>query len=290
MNRFLAISGVAAVLGLGACKEKGPAIEMGNRSIEDSTYVTTSVPAAQKHYILAEEFTGATCTNCPDARDMLHDISAANDHRIIVMGIHCFGIGQATPVHDAKYDFRTEEGTSIKNTYYGDLQGIPSAGFDRVKVGNISALLTPKWANAINERLAKNTPVNIEMTSSYDESIHKASAEVKITFTQATAGKFKLSLVLVEDSLIDAQEFPSSEVQHDYVFMHTFRDYISDILSNVPNVEAGRTFIRRFKNFDMKIPGGSEQKEGWKAKNCKLIAFVHNDTEVLQAAEVHLGE
>lgn len=290
INKRLLILAGTVLLSLAACKEKGPDIQLGKAVIVDSTY-TAPVEAAQKHYVLVEEFTGATCTNCPKARDLLHSISVANDERLIVMGIHPFGIGQATPVHDSKHDFRTEKGTSIKNTYFGDLAGIPAGGFDRMKFGGGSALLTPKWPNAIQERLAVPTPVNVYITSTYDEATKKANIEVKIALTADLSEAPKLSIVVIEDSLIDAQEFPGAEVDHDYVFMHTFRDYITAIngdavVTTGATLEPGRVFIREYKNVDI--------NPDWVVKHCKLIVFVHYDngtnTEVLQAAEVHLAE
>lgn len=288
MNKYLLLLAGAGVLSFSACKEKGPSIDFGTSLKEDSTYIAP-VPTAQAHYVLVEEFTGATCTNCPEARDMLHDISAANDERLIVMGIHPFGIGQAFPVHDSKYDFRTEKGTAIKNTYYGDLQGIPAAGFDRVKLGGVAALLTPKWASAIQDRLAVPSPVNLDIKSTYNETTHKADIEVKVAYTADIIGAHKISLVLIEDSLIDAQEFRGAEIQYDYVFMHVFRDYLSSIngepfLDDVSSKQAGRVFIRRFNNVEI--------DPAYVAKHCKLIAFVHYDkndnTEVIQAAEAEL--
>ncbi len=292
MNRFFLLTGALAIIGLTSCEEKGPIIEMGKGGVSaDTTYVVTDIPTPQKHNVLVEEFTGATCTNCPAARDFLSDISKNNDNRLIVMGIHPFGIGQANPVHDSKYDMRTEKGTSIMNAYYSDIQGIPAAGFDRVKVNGVSALLKLKWADAINNRLAEPSPVNIELKSSVDESTRKGTVEVKITYTEAIAGSHKLSLVIIEDSIVDAQEFERAEIVWDYNFMHTFRDYITavngdPILENVAQKEAGRTLVRTISNFEL--------KEEWKIKNLKLIAFVHYEDgdkrEVLQAAEAHLGE
>lgn len=292
MSRFLLLTGALALMGLASCEEKGPIIEMGKGGVSaDSTYVVADIPTPQKHNVLVEEFTGATCTNCPAARDFLKDVSESNDNRLIVMGIHPNGIGQATPVHDSKYDLRTEKGTSIMNAYYSDIQGIPAAGFDRVKVNGVSALLKLKWADAINARLAKPSPVNIELKSSVDESARKGTVEVKITYTEALAGNHKLSLVVIEDSIIDAQEHSGKPIEWDYNFMHTFRDYITavngdPILENIAQKEAGRTLVRTISNFEL--------KEDWKIKNLKLIAFVHYEDgdkrEVLQAAEVHLGE
>ena len=287
-NRLLIFAGVA-LLSFAACKEKGPDIQFGKALAVDSTY-TAPVEAAQKHYVLVEEFTGATCTNCPKARDFLSEKTKENDGRLIVMGIHPFGIGQANPVHGAKYDFRTEKGTSIKDTYFGDIQGIPAAGFDRVKdAQGRSALLSNLWAKPIQDRLALPAPVNISITSSYDEATKKADIEVKIAVTGDLSVAPKLSIVVLEDSLIDAQEHPSADIEYDYVFMHVFRDYLTAIngdafVTNGASLAAGRVFIRKYKNVDI--------NPKWVAKHCNLVGFVHyNDgtnTEVLQAAEVHL--
>lgn len=290
MNKNWLIAIPVLLLSISSCKEKGPIIDMGGKEIADTFYVG-AVVAPQAHNVLVEEFTGATCTNCPAARDQLKEISDANDHRLIVVAIHPNGVGQAKPVHDAKYDFRTEKGTSIKDIYYNDLQGIPAAGFDRVKVDGGSALLRTKWPAAIQARLDMGTPVNLELASKFDAASNKATIDVKVIYTQAMTDTPKITLALIEDSLIDKQEIGGQEIVENYVFMHVFRDFLTAVngdafMTSKPQKEAGLVFIRQYKNIEI--------NPDWKAKNCHIVAFVHydngDDREVLQVAETHLVE
>lgn len=277
-------------LTLVACKERGNTIEFANKVVEDSTYVA-SVEPVQKHNILVEEFTGAQCVNCPAAALQLHELSSANDDRLIVIGMHLFGYGPAEPAPGHKYDLRTEESGKLKDIYFGDFAGAPAAGFDRLKLDGKYANDTRHWNKGVEEGLVKKAPVNIEITSKYDQAGNKANIQVKLSYTTDLTGKHKLSIALVEDSIVDVQEIPGAANAFDsnYVFMHTLRDYVTALngdafLDDLANKEAGRVFIRRFNNVEI--------NPDWVAKHCRLIAFVHyndgDNREVLQAAEANL--
>jgi hypothetical protein len=290
MKKISLLLSSAAVLLFGACKEKGPDIDFGKLKVSDTTYTSSTIEAPQAKYVLVEEFTGATCTNCPAARTKLATISAANNNRLIVMGIHPKGIGQAEPVPGIhRHDFRTDIGTTIQNVYYSTIQGIPAAGFDRTMFNGERILTTEKWANPIETRLALKTPLNISIVSNYDQSKGAADIQVKVVYTEDVEPMHNLSVAIIEDSIVDAQEFPFSAIDTNYMFMHVFRDLLTSAigkpyLENLAKKEKGRVFIRTYYNYKL--------NPDWNPNHCKVIAFVHNgdgdNKEVIQVAEADL--
>ena len=145
------------------------------------------------------------------------------------MALHVFGPPQGAPVHNLHiFDFRTQEGTDILNSVFGNVSGIPAAGIDRVPVSGNLAMNRSFWDAAINDRMAATTPVNLDLESTYDATTGKALIKVKVAYTQDFAFAHSLSLVIMEDGMIDAQEYPD-RIDTFYTFKHVVRDYITNI-------------------------------------------------------------
>lgn len=280
------ILAVSACLSLLSCKEKGPFIDFGARQFIDTSY-TTTVETPEPHRVLVEEFTGASCPNCPAARQKLADLSNANPGRVLVVAIHPFGLPQGAPVHNVgKYDFRTQKGTDLLTTIYPDVVGIPVAGIDRVPVNGKLQLLSNVWPSAINTRLLFNPPVNLTLTSTFTESTRTASIKLRIAYTQPVDFGHSVTMAIIEDDLVDAQEKPDSIVT--YTFKHVFRDFVTpvsgqNIQAEVATKPAGYVYEATFKY---------PVSDAWKPENCHVVAYVHrNDPtnrEILQAVETDL--
>ncbi|RYD58349.1 MAG: Omp28-related outer membrane protein [Sphingobacteriales bacterium] len=281
------LAGLAGIVLMTSCEEKGPIIELEPREpAEDTTYVGT-VGTVQPKKILIEEFTGATCPNCPDAQVMLNNFSAQNPGRLAIMAVHVLNVSQTRPVKGAKYDFRTQDGTDAATTYYGAINNLPNAGIDRTKslAGDMQQP-TGAWGKSIEDRLKLSATVNLDVASTYNAQTRMATIEVKIAYNKAMEGQQFLSLALVEDGMIDKQD-KTGVVVEDYVFNHVLRDYITSPVGvaylGSTTKEAGRVYIRRFKY---------KVEDARVAEKCHLIAFVHSNNgenkEVLQAADAHL--
>ena len=57
---------------LQSCKEVLP-VRVVTASV-DSTFVTTNIPSPQSKVVLFEEYTGASCPNCPDGHKIVKEI------------------------------------------------------------------------------------------------------------------------------------------------------------------------------------------------------------------------
>lgn len=287
VSLLLALAGVVM---LTSCDEKGAlgVILEPQELAEDTTYVGT-VATAQPRKMLVEEFTGATCPNCPDAQALLSNLNAQNGERLATMAIHVLNNPQTRPVKNAKYDFRTQDGTDAGNTFFGTVNNLPIAGLDRVKNAKAERLMQKNdWAGVVSDRLKVTPPVNVDVTSTYTAATREALIEVKVAYTKAMEGQQFLSVALVEDGMVDKQDSTGIVIEN-YTFKHVLRDYITPVAGvaflKADQKPAGTVYIRRFK---FKVD------DKWEATNCHLIAFVHNnngeDKEVLQAADAHLTE
>lgn len=286
MKRAILYTALFLGLALPSCKEQGPLIHFDSEPVNrvDTHYLGPPVTPAPRR-VLVEEFTGATCANCPAARDLLTNIAHQHPGRIIPMEIHIFNFQQSRPAHGARYDFRTEGGTAIGQQIYSTISGMPSAGFNRKPFQGERLLYSPKWAGAIDEALKEPAMVNLELDTDFDPSSRVATIHVKVAYAQPVTGAQFISLALLENDLIDIQEFTNGKFDSSYVFKHTLRDLITPVtgvefLSEFSQKEAGRVYERWFT---YSVP------EEVKIENAYLVGFVHHhdaqSKEVLQVTE-----
>lgn len=282
----------ALFLGLTACEEVGPKIDFsqGVQAGEDTTYTEESPETAQEKNVLVEEFTGVSCPPCPNAARLLYSIDTSTHGRLVLVGYHIFNYPQGAPVEKdgeeiSKYDFRTDDATDVGKFIFGGVSAMPSASIDRTPIGGeVLASGSGTWRNAIEDRLLKNSPVNIHVTSSFDDNSREATVLVRLAYTEAVSLKQNLNVLVIEDSIVDAQKDGLSIVK-DYVHRHILRDVITPINgapipTKVDPKVAGRVYERRFT---------IAISEEWKEKKCHVVVYVTND-EADDKSVVHVEE
>ena len=297
MKKFLFYA-VCIVIGLSSCKETPPPINFTDTVAQDTTYVLATVPTADPHNVLFEDFTGPKCSNCPSAKKTsLDPLIAANPGRVNVISLHVTDFSQANPVAGSRFDLRDSVATLIEQSIYQSLFGMPIAGIDRMPYGNatqgsVYQILPPSWASTLQAQLAVKDSLNLDVSATYNSVAGTASIEVKVTYLYATSNIQHLSVAIVEDSIIDLQDdalFVDSAYQFDDVLrgLVTSAPYGDPILSakllpTYPAKEAGRVYIRRY-TYPM--------KSKWNVNHCKVTAFVHKDiagggVRVMQSKQV----
>lgn len=289
-------AGITALLSsCSGCKEKGSVIDFGQGAVnKDTTYMAAAeTPEARR--VLIEEFTGVTCPNCPQGHQVITSIENQNPGRIIAIGYYIFGQGQTKPIDGlTKQDFRTQDATDLANSTFTTIPFLPSASVDRSKDGSGDYIFNRNvWQTRVSGRLSGSTatsPVNMKLTSSFDESSRMATFKVHIAFTQSLTKKVKLSIVILEDNIIDAQE-NGSEIDTFYVHRHVMRDMVTSavgdpVLTTFPTIESGRVYERTLSYKFLQA--------NWDPKHCKVVAFLSSDEtgekEVFQAVEAEVAQ
>lgn len=287
----------AALLGLliwSSCKEKDVLIDMAlKEGITDSTYVGAP-ESPQKRNVLIEEFTGASCTNCPSGHAVVADLISKNPNRIVAVAYHTYNAGAIfrpvnKPGEKSAYDFRDSTATDISKVIFGGVSSIPIAGIDRTRVDpsdpNRRLFERTRWALEAGNRLNIAPPVNLYLSSEYKTDENKIRLKVKVVYNQTVTTKNTLTLQVLESGIIDAQEYPSyvdMEYEHNHVVrrvMSPFNGY--SFLDSVATKQAGRVY-----EFDYVFT----PNPNWKLDKCYLVAFVSNNEsdnkEVLQAQQI----
>jgi hypothetical protein len=264
-----------------ACtKEIGPAIDFSKVQAKDTFYMAP-VENAQLKNVLIEEFTGVKCPNCPDGHNIVATIQNANPSRVIAIGYYPFGQAQTEPLKDlTKADFRIADATEL-STLLGGIQFLPIAAVDRKMFGG--AILTARtlWSSNVQARLAVATPINMQLSVSYDDASREAIIKTTLKYTSALSTKHNISLAIYENNLVDAQEYPTY-IDSSYTFKHVLRDVITpvggaSVLDSLTTKAAGLVFE---KTILYTLPAK------WNPSNCKIVAFVHDATATKEVYQV----
>ncbi len=297
MKKVFGLIVLTAIFVLNGCKEIGPPIVLqappvvkGSKQsglISDSTYIETSIPAADSKRVMMEEFSGQNCPNCPTGHAAVEQIIANNSGKISAATLHTnFFAPQSNPI--APVDFRTTFATDIINTYGAGAVGIPCAMIDRVFVGgttNSTAILTPStWSSYVATELTKTSYVNMVLSSNWDAAASQDSLTVALHFTSTvTADSLNLSLMITEDNIVAGQD-SAGIILPNHVHNHILRTMItpSTGIKIAPSKVAGRVVIYKFRSDVIDITK-------WKLSNLKVIAFVHKQNsgvyDIVQVAE-----
>lgn len=271
MKRTLLYIAVMAVLG---CMASCDVIDENERYVKEGNQDTETLDKVQR--VLVEEFTGRMCVNCPDGAAVVHNIEAAYEGRVVVIGIHAGMFAVPVGIF-ADMDLRTPEGDAYNAAF--PYEGNPAAMFNR-STNNGSYVSTNKdaWLTIADNELSKEPVCELIPTCVYDE----ATRTVKIT-TEVLAWKnmpadLKLQVQLTENGIVGAQR-SSSGLQKEYVHDHVFRTAV--------NGTWGETMASLLEGETKTYEHTIVLKDNWVAENCNIVVFAYeNDTKyVLQCNE-----
>jgi len=271
-------------------KIEGPYTEQQSEPAECDT---PNFPAISNNIqkVLLEDFTGHTCINCPQGHKIAADLKIKYGDSIVLLAIHegSFAEPLALP---SKYtaDYRTEAGKEIHDAF------VPSyypCGMINRKEYNSSIIIDKNdWTIAYAAVDRTNPTMALQVINEYNTSTNKMCTYVKTTFLQNTQKNLKLSLLIIEDSIVSPQKnnTPSLGTTPDidnYVHRHILRGAVNsafgDVIANSSTLILANT---------SKINGYSFSFAGkpLRPNYCSVIAIVYNvDTkEVVQVEESHV--
>jgi len=259
------------------------------------------VEVQEPRVVMIEEFTGVTCPTCPDGHKALKTISNTHPGKVAIVGIQLTLNAQTRPYNHGgimtKNDNRSEDGSDMAASIFGNIAGIPVASFDRVPQNNVMLPNRGDWPSFVQARINVPAKANMKVTSTYDDAKRQAVIKVRVAYTSPVTNGQMLTVMLVENDVVDAQELPvgdTAPVAANYVHQHVLRDIItasagSAFLDTMVTKSAGLVYERTFI-YD--LPPTDKPNTVLNPANCHIIAFVSNnngaDKEVVQATEVPL--
>jgi Outer membrane protein Omp28 len=235
-----------------------------------------------KRKVLVEELTGVRCPNCPDGTRALVDLQKQfGKDNIIIVGVHAAGTF-SVPFPENKSDYRFKEAQEMAD-FLGQPEGFPTAAINRAQKagGNSLFLLFPDWAGTVADEFNKDYGLGVFLAHSFDPRSRELRIEINLAPEQKISGETRLTVLITQDSIVDAQQDRSKKVL-EYTHRHVLRGLVTqpkgELIAEPLNALALIT-----KRFTYKLP------VGWDERKCSIVAFAHRggatDKAVLQAAE-----
>lgn len=252
------LAAFAAAAALAACNDIG----------ENERYIELPSVEAQR-VVLLEEYTGQKCVNCPKAHEVIEDLLKQYGDTLIVVSIH--GGGDANSYSEAKFPaFGLANDESEAYVKQAGIDAFPKGVVNRA-TGRESK---DEWAASVRNQKGRPSVLEMAVASEFNAD----STELKITTTLSPDANIdgRLQLWIVESGIVAPQFQPDGTTDRRYVHNHVFRATVNGI-----DGEPVALLPREPQTLDHTI----KIKENWKAANLSVVAFVYNDSGVLQACK-----
>lgn len=232
--------------------------------------------------VLVEEFSGQACVNCPVAAQRLHDmVSQYGEEHFVVVTIHG---GIMTWNRDNPADFGLYGEQCLGSDYAGQLDaanGSPN-GKPYMVADRASGVKNDveKWATVLDDALQRATPLQLEASTAYND--EKDEYTITVTGTADDNVNGKLQVWLTESGITAWQQIKTG---FDLNFVH------NNILREAVNGESGQPFAIKWSADGASAATSTctlKLNSRYKAENCRIVAFVYNQSGVLQTVAVPL--
>ena len=226
-------------------------------------------PAPVERSVLLEDFTGQRCVNCPLAADEIAKLHEQyGEDAVIAVSIHSGPLGFHT--NPRFLGLATEVGDNYYNHW--NLEYQPVGLVDRGAPAEYTA-----WGTLIRQELQKMAPVEIDLGVAYGDSLQLLiNTQVKSVDGNIQG---KLQIWVVEDSVTAFQMMPDGTRNDNYVHQHVFRAAVNGEWGDDITVQEGYAIDKEY-TFPIDVE--------WKLENLSVIAFVYNDSGVLQVTKAEL--
>jgi hypothetical protein len=274
------------MMGLVACSEELPPVIMTaeEKPLLDTFYVGT-VPSADLKKVLLFDVTGVRCNNCPKAAVLAKSLESSNSGRLEVVALYPKTPMSLTYPWTGFDTMSTIEADQIA-TAMGGITSLPLGAVDQVAYNGSKLLNTSDWGAAVTAQLAKTSPINITLKSTWKSADDKARVEIKAVANSALIANYKWVVAITESKVKSKQSDQDAPggVVDDYDHEHALRGVVGSTLGSDINTAAVSAGYVREKHFYV-VP-----KSKWNAANCDVVVWVYNvDTkEVVQVEKVAL--
>ncbi len=228
------------------------------------TETPTEIDITQTHedrYVLAEDFTGQKCLNCPKGHKKLADLKAQYGNRLTVVAIHAGSESLVPPL------FRTEAGSA----YFAQLANnanLPALMVSRRKFGTsyVYDKSYKTWDAPIGEQMQEKAQMNVFAVAEYiDAQKIKITVKGKVLEGNSIPAA-KVLVYLLEDKVIASQVDGGTTIEN-YEHNHVLRGAVNGIW--------GEEFVD-LKDYVYTYTVEPLAGMPFVAENYSIVAFVYN--------------
>ena len=253
---------------------------------EQRRVIVPFVPSGDR-VVLLEEFTGKGCTNCPKGSREIENLLSIFPENLIAVSIHAgfFANPQTFPL--GEYDLRSPQAQELYDLL-GPNFGYPAGVINRIRVNGDMQIGANQWSSAITQQLESAPAVELVLTKTFDPTTRSLSVNVSGIAKEPVAGDIRISVMLTESGIIDAQDDQEAGgIVEDYVHMHVLRTMMTPAAgaSVLTSLTTGQTFSQDYS---------ITLEPNWVPENMEIVAFVSNvqgdQLPVLQAISAHVTD
>jgi hypothetical protein len=251
----------------------------------DTTYITAA-PAAQDKHVILYDITGVRCNNCPQAADKAKQIEAARGGKVHVLATYITPMPNLTAPWRGYDTLTTPIADQMIAATGVSVNSLPNGMVDQAVFGSSRVISMNEWEARVSERLGETTPVNIELSSSWDAAKKEAVITLKMVYNSDKATEnHRYTIALTEGGIVGKQSDKDTAggIRYYYTHNHVLRTTITapggDLLTE-PLV-AGRVFEKQYRY---------KPAANFKPANMHVVAFVQRDSDrvILNGRETDL--
>ncbi|MBK8956352.1 MAG: Omp28-related outer membrane protein [Saprospiraceae bacterium] len=274
-NKSIALILLVVVL-FSACKDWEQTVELPNNNA-----------VVSKRVVLLEEFTGASCVNCPAGIAISNLIADAYPDNVILVGVHSRFLAQ--PATKGQVDMRLPDAQAIED-FLGDWLAKPEAAINRLystqaasyRYGNPDS-----WKGIVEAELQKDPEFELSISPSYNEN----SRELRVVLNAKALKNIDKPIHLhcgINQSGILADQLDNQgpkiiNFEHNHVLLKMLSAISGDRIAASATENTSYT-----KTYTFTMPTDSIL---WNADHCHVFGYVsldENEKYILQAAEAPL--
>tara|TARA_X000000950_G_scaffold93495_1_gene117730 strand:+ start:5815 stop:7839 length:2025 start_codon:yes stop_codon:yes gene_type:complete len=203
------------------------------------TFVSTT---PENKNVVLEEFTGISCTYCPDGHRIANDIYNNNPTDVVLINIHTGGY--ASPQGPGT-DFNTMFGSAI--AAQSNLSGYPAGTVNRRVFAGLgqnggTAMSRGNWQSASSQILNEPSYVNVAAQANLDISTRQLSVTVEAYYTGSSpVNTNKLNVALIQNNVEGPQTgasynptaiLPNGNYNHQHMLRHMLTGQWGDDITN----------------------------------------------------------
>lgn len=253
---------------------------------EQTVQLNTSVDKPTSgRIVLVEEFTGASCPNCPAGSAQIDKLLEKYPDNVVVMGIHSDFLG--SPRRPGEVKLKTKDAQDIDDFTGPAVFGKPEITVNRYKFPNQNQIriggLPDVWTGYVEQELKISPDAILNINTTYDEITRDVLIELTVTAKKTIQNAINIHAAITESNIINTQANTGGDIEN-YVNKHVLRKVITPIPGEkiADAMQPGQVIK---KEYHYTLPTDAIL---WKAENCNVVGFISlNDAQkyVLQAAE-----
>jgi hypothetical protein len=197
--------------------------------------------------------------------------------------------GSAAPPGAFAADYTNPTSLAWDTKFGNSAQGNPNGMIDRMGYPTDNVKIPDDWSTLINNQSQEPCNFRIRIKNVYDPATRELKTAVQCKALATTSDSLKLQIVLIEDSIVDWQEWYLPHLpQFDSTYLHRH------ILRGALNGSFGEPFSTgTLTSGTLKLTGYTYSiNANFNAAHCKVVAFIYDESNyrVYQAEEAEVIE